>query len=278
MGWTITDDVEAYAAAVGPLLGADPERHTIALTVVENARAGNPPVAEWYAWWTGPDGAVGGAVSRTMPYPLLLEVAPEESLRPLLDAALKDGREVSGVNGPAGLSTQFAALVTAASGRRAVLRFATRLFRLAELVEPAPAPAGSARRATLDDLPLLVRWNREFAQEIGEPMGADLDATVRARAERGLYWLWLDPDRRPVSLAGLTLPAAGVVRVGPVYTPPTERGHGYAAGVTHAASRALLDDGHRVVLFADLANPTSNALYQRLGYRPVTDRATFHFE
>jgi predicted GNAT family acetyltransferase len=109
-------------------------------------------------------------------------------------------------------------------------------------------------------------------------VGADLDATVRDRAERGLYWLWLGPDRQPVSLAGHTLPAAGVVRVGPVYTPPAERGHGYAAGATHAASSALLDGGHRVVLFTDLANPTSNALYQRLGYRPVTDRATFHFE
>jgi predicted GNAT family acetyltransferase len=278
MGWTITEDVEEYAAAAGDLLGADPERHTIGLTVVENARAGTHPVAEWYAWWTGPDGAVSGAVSRTTPYPLLLEVAPEESLRPLLDAVREDGREVSGVNGPAGLSTQFAALVTAATGRRAVLRFATRLFRLAALVDPVPAPAGSARRATLDDLPLLVRWNREFAQEIGEPLGADLDATVRVRAERGLYWLWLDVHGQPTSLAGHTLPAAGVVRVGPVYTPPAERGHGYAAGATHAVSSALLDGGHRVVLFTDLANPTSNALYQRLGYRPVTDRTTFHFE
>ncbi len=278
MGWTITEDVEAYAAAVGALLGADPERHTVALTVVENARAGAPAVAEWYAWWTGPDGAVSGAVSRTRPYPLLLEVAPEESLRPLLEAVREDGREIDGVNGPAALSTQFAALAAATTGRRAVLKFAMRLFRLAALVEPVPAPAGSARRATLDDLPLLVRWNREFHDEVGEPVGADLDATVRDRAGRGLYWLWLDANAQPVSLAGHTLPAAGVVRVGPVYTPPAERGHGYAAGATHAASRALLDGGHRVVLFTDLANPTSNALYQRLGYRPVTDRATFHFE
>jgi len=81
-----------------------------------------------------------------------------------------------------------------------------------------------------------------------------------------------------VALAGLTPPAAGVVRVGPVYTPVGSRRLGYGGGVTHAVSRAALDAGQRVVLFTDLANPTSNALYPRLGYRPVTDRATFVFE
>lgn len=278
MGWTITEDVEEYAAAVSGLLGADPERHTIALTVVANARARTRSLAEWYAWWTAVDGAVTGTASRTPTYPLVLEAAPEESLRPLLEAVHASGRELTGVNGPTSLSTQFAALATAGTGQRAVLKFATRLFRLTTLADPSPAPLGSARRATPDDLPLLLRWSREFQDEIGEPGGPALEDAVTERTERGQYWLWLDAGGQPVSMAGHGLPAVGVVRVGPVYTPVEARRHGYGGAVTHAVSRAALDAGHRVVLFTDLANPTSNALYPRLGYRPVTDRATFVFE
>ena len=83
----------------------------------------------------------------------------------------------------------------------------------------------------------------------------------------------------PVSMAGRTRTVAGMVRVAPVYTPPELRGRGYAGAATAAVSQAALDAGVReVVLYTDLANPTSNALYQRLGYRPVEDRVVFSFE
>jgi predicted GNAT family acetyltransferase len=79
-------------------------------------------------------------------------------------------------------------------------------------------------------------------------------------------------------MAGVSRPAAGMVRVAAVYTPPDRRGRGYGGAVTAAVSRAALDGGATdVVLFTDLANPTSNALYQRLGYRPVEDRTVMEF-
>jgi predicted GNAT family acetyltransferase len=82
----------------------------------------------------------------------------------------------------------------------------------------------------------------------------------------------------PVSLAGVTRTVAGMVRVGPVYTPPALRRRGYAGAATAAVSQAALDAGARVVvLYTDLANPTSNALYQRLGYHPVEDRVVMSF-
>jgi predicted GNAT family acetyltransferase len=83
----------------------------------------------------------------------------------------------------------------------------------------------------------------------------------------------------PVSLAGRTRVVAGMVRVAPVYTPPEMRGRGYVGAATAAVSQAALDAGVReVVLYTDLANPTSNALYQRLGYRPVEDRVVLSFQ
>src|SRR6266568_1267320 len=72
--------------------------------------------------------------------------------------------------------------------------------------------------------------------------------------------------QRSGSVAGLQRPAAGRVRVGPVYTPPWRRGRGFGGAVTAAVSQAALEAAvEEVLLFTDLANPTSNALYRRLG-------------
>jgi predicted GNAT family acetyltransferase len=94
-----------------------------------------------------------------------------------------------------------------------------------------------------------------------------------ARIAEGDFLLWFDAEGVPVSVAGFTPIVAGTARIGPVYTPPELRGRGYAGAVTAAAGQTLRDRGAaEVLLFTDLANPTSNALYQRIGYRAVTDR------
>jgi len=86
------------------------------------------------------------------------------------------------------------------------------------------------------------------------------------------------PPSLPVSLAGRNRTAGGQARIGPVYTPPDLRGRGFGGAATAAITQAALDDGAEgVVLFTDLANPTSNTLYQRLGYRPISDWTVFRF-
>jgi predicted GNAT family acetyltransferase len=72
---------------------------------------------------------------------------------------------------------------------------------------------------------------------------------------------------------------AGMARVAPVYTPPEHRGRGYGAAATAAVSRAALDAGtEELLLYTDLANPTSNRLYARLGYKPVEDSVALLFD
>jgi predicted GNAT family acetyltransferase len=101
---------------------------------------------------------------------------------------------------------------------------------------------------------------------------------AEGRVAEGIFWLWADESGAPVALAGHTPIVAGMSRIGPVYTPPELRGHGYAAGATIAATRAAQAQGAgEVLLFTDLANPVSNRLYQRIGYRPVSDRARLEF-
>lgn len=76
----------------------------------------------------------------------------------------------------------------------------------------------------------------------------------------------------PVSTAMVRAPTCGVSRIGPVFTPLACRGHGYASAVTTVAAQTARHWGaDDVVLFADLANPISNAVYQRIGFEPVCD-------
>ncbi|MGW0659232.1 GNAT family N-acetyltransferase [Streptodolium elevatio] len=74
-------------------------------------------------------------------------------------------------------------------------------------------------------------------------------------------------------------PFGECAHIGPVYTPPEHRGRGYGAAVTAARTEAALAAGaDEVLLFTDLANPTSNSIYRKIGYEPVEDRVILTFD
>ena len=130
------------------------------------------------------------------------------------------------------------------------------------------------RTATNDDRELLIDWVEEFLIEaVGGSANERAEDIVDSALQTGsrTFYLWED-DGRPVSMAGVTGPTPNGIRVGPVYTPPGSRRRGYGSAVTAAASQAQLDAGRTFVfLFTDLDNPTSNRIYQAIGYEPVID-------
>ncbi|MBZ9644152.1 GNAT family N-acetyltransferase, partial [Streptomyces sp. PSKA30] len=175
-------------------------------------------------------------------------------------------------------ATAFAEAWQRHTGATPTLRERHRLYRLGTLTPPEPLPEGRGRVAGEQDREQLRLWYREFAAAIGEVPSADADSWADTRFADRRVTLWETPDGTPVSMAGVTEMIAGQIRVAPVYTPPHLRGRGYAGAVTVEVSRAALAAGAtEVVLFADLANPTSNSLYQRIGYVPVTDFAVYDF-
>jgi len=78
-------------------------------------------------------------------------------------------------------------------------------------------------------------------------------------------------------MAAISDPVAGAVRIGPVYTPPEQRRHGYASALVAQLSQGARSAGNRCLLYTDLANPTSNAIYRAIGYRPVTEVLRYRF-
>jgi predicted GNAT family acetyltransferase len=270
VGWRFTDDPGTYAYRVWGLLARDPAEQTIALTVIEASRAGHrwsddPMLFGWYE----DGGEVRGAVSWTPPYELLLAVVPDDTVAALVEA-LRD-RGVSGVNGREAVVDRF---VAAWQPERSSVAFRMRLYRLGALV--CPSVSGSARRAGDDDLALAVRWLEAFEADAGVHR-TNVEPGARERIAGGRLWLW-EHDGEPVSMAARTAPAAGVSRIAPVYTPADHRRRGYGAAVTAACTAdALARDADHVVLFTDLANPTSNSIYQQVGFRPVADYAVVRF-
>jgi GNAT superfamily N-acetyltransferase len=283
MPWTLTPSLDDYLAAAGAYLRARAVEHTVQLSVVETLLArgltafgAEPPL---FGWWTaGPgDGAIAATMFQTPPYPLLLS-GTAEAIGPLAAALAAWPRSLPGVNAPDVLAAAFAAAWQDRTGSRWAEHRRMRLFvlpGLAALADPRPVPSGAARLASPADAGLLRQWLDLFAADTGEGEGDD--AAVADRIAYGGFTIWADGGV-PVALAGTQRPAAGIIRVGPVFTPAEQRRRGYGGAVTAAASRSALAAGaEAVVLFTDLANPTSNALYRRLGYQPVSDRTALAF-
>jgi len=277
--WNITGDLDTFRAAAGGFLRTRPVENTVLLSLVDQLRTRGltvygeqPPL---FGWWTGAGGTVDGVFLQTPPHRVNVGPVPEAAAVAL--AGTWDRvRPLQGVGAESRTAEVFAAAWQARTGARAEIAQRQRLYRLGELTPVRPAPPGRARVAGPADRELLIRWYDAFADHIQAPRG-DHPGAVDDRVGYGGLTLW-EVDGEPVAMAGVTPLIAGSVRVAPVYTPPGLRGRGFAGAATAAVSQAALDAGaDQVLLFTDLANPTSNGLYQRLGYRPVPDRTVVDF-
>jgi predicted GNAT family acetyltransferase len=285
MPWTIVEDLEEFAVAAGPFLRARPAQNTLPLTIKETLRATGLDAygaqRPMFGWWQPPGGPVEAACLQTPPFPLLLSNGPSPAFAELAATLAGTGRNLPGVTGGEEAAAEFAARWRALTGVAVTVHQRHRLYRLAELVPPRPAPEGGARGATQADHDLVAAWLKAFHEEAGsltERESAEQARAVDRLIERGTLLLW-QAGGAPVSMAAASGPIAGMTRVGPVYTPPGLRRRGYAGAVTAAVTQAALDGGAaEVLLFTDLANPTSNSIYQRLGYEPIGDRVLLAFD
>ncbi|WP_327696749.1 GNAT family N-acetyltransferase [Streptomyces sp. NBC_00459] len=281
--WRLVGGLDEFLRRAGDFLRSQPALHTVALRVTEELRRRGPymygPRAPVFGVLERA-GEVTAAFYRTPPHRLQLTPlngAEADALAVFL-AAL--GEPLPGVSGVHETAAAFAEAWQRRTGVTGTPYQRQRLYRLGVLAAPEPAPPGRARAAVVADREQVACWYGEFSEEVGAPPAPDGGlGWADDRIAYGGITLWEGPDGTPVSMACAAPQLAGAVRLADIYTPARLRGRGYAGAVTAAVSRAASAAGAaEVLLFTDLANPTSNALYQRLGYRPVRDFTVYRFD
>ncbi len=285
MTWTLSTSLSDFRVAAGDFLTAQPALNTVPLTIVDRLLKDGPHAfgtgQPRFGWWQEePQGLVSGVFLQTPPFRVVLGAMSGEASRRLAEVLAEVGTEaVPSVQGNKQSVTAFARTWESTTGRLAKVRAHERLYCLRALAQPDPVPSGGARQAVEADHASLVAWHEAFsAESTAARPGVDHTVLVRRRIAEGLVHIWED-DGRPVSFAGVSPVIAGMSRIGPVYTPPEFRRHGYASGVVAAGSaHALAQSATEVLLYTDLANPTSNSIYQKLGYVMVEDALILDLE
>ena len=273
------EDPAAYAETVLPFLLGTPARHNLFLGILDTLQRRPTIYTAFHLWVVEDDGEVVGAALQTPPHNIAIAQPGAPGAVDALAVAIGEaGIRPPGVVGGLEEARAFADTWCARLGGQHRTMNRQGVYELTEIRDTGGAE-GAARLATEEDLPLLLAWQADFIAEAVPDHVGDDDAMRRRLtalvADDG-FWLWVSGDR--VSMTGVhEAPPAGV-RIGPVYTPPSHRGHGFATAlVAHASAHALAHGNTRCYLHTDLANPTSNAIYQRIGYEWVCEATELRF-
>jgi predicted GNAT family acetyltransferase len=265
--WELTSD----------FLLRDPVLNGVLLTTISARRTGAmvDPAPATYAAVLDARGWVMGAAMRTPPFNIYVSPMPVEAVDLLVDAMVAACPDAGGVTGTAAEAAAFASAWAERTGSSLAVQERQRIHRLDAVTMPAPVP-GSWRTAGPSDRDLLVEWTEAFAKQTGSAVAGTGAANVDSRLAEDRAFVWLDGV--PVSYVGTSTPAGGIVRIGPVYTPPERRRRGYASALVALVSQRALNGGAVACsLYTDLANPTSNKIYAAIGYRPVRDVTVYRF-
>jgi predicted GNAT family acetyltransferase len=265
-------DVAEFERLAGPLLASDPVRHTVPMGIVATLRR-DPARYAGHSLRVALDGGRTAAAMLWTPPFHPVAVGDRDGIEAFAAALQADGPRLTGVNGTLPESRW---LADAWSTRTGATQTIVRHMRLHALTttRQVPAAAGAARPATAADRPVLHAWAAAFAAEVGTPEPVDMltrgvDDAV-GRPNGAMVW----DDGGPVSMSMAKETGPGFARIGPVYTPPELRRRGYATTLVATQTEALQAAGAATcLLYTDLANPTSNAIYAKIGYEPVCDAA-----
>lgn len=219
-------------------------------------------------------GEVVASALRTPPRKVILSRAVSRAVTPLVADLFARYPDLPAVLGPEPTVREFVREWSARSGAPTVEGMNHRLYETTRVIPMDRRPPGQLRIAEERDVPLLAQWAKSFVTEVNLLDHIEAERVTRRRIEAGALFVWEYGE--PVSMASWAGRTPNGVRLGFVYTPDTLRGRGYASACVADLTEHLLRNGLRFCcLITDLANPTSNAIYQRIGYEPVCDLTDF---
>ena len=220
-------------------------------------------------------GDCGAAIQRDEG-PLFMGQSDPAAAVAFADDLASEWPALQGVVGTLAACEAFAQRWKSATGRAHLLRAHMRQHALSRIA-PVPAANGAPRVADEADLEWLIDGQVAFVVEAGIPDSVErIKKGLPPRIARGDFWIWQDGEA--TAFAGFNDAAPQFARIAPVYTLPAHRSRGYATALVAALSRDLLARGkRRLFLTTDAANPTSNAIYARIGFVPETEEYHFDF-
>jgi predicted GNAT family acetyltransferase len=256
-------------------LAGDPVGNNVVATIVDGARDGSRPFR--YVVVYGGDAEIAGIGVCTPPRPVALTPMSTRAAETLAERVVSDEVPVSGVGGPVEAVEAFAARWAGLTGGTEAGRSGLFVYGLEAVASPPPVP-GVLRPARPADRELLLGWTRAFLGDIHLGRQDDPESLLGSRLDAGRLFLW-DVDGQVVAMTGTSPRVGGVTRVSLVYTPPEFRRNGFAAALVAAVSSGELAAGaDACMLFTEVANPTSNGVYTRIGYAPLGENLEITFD
>lgn len=264
--------LDSFDHALGPALRRRPIENQVQIHLMQRAREDPDGPLAGIRVVAVEDVSTGefGVAMQTPPHKALVSMTTPAVAQELGRVFVARHPETSMVLGPNETAWAFA---TGAGAVRPRLVTQEGLYALPQ-PPPQAASSGLPRLATELDAAILQRWLDAFVVEAVPTSPPDPSAGGRL-GRSGRAWLWLAAGGAPVSMAFNSRRVEGWWSVGPVYTPPEHRGKGYATAlVAHLSEWAFASGAIGCTLFTDLANPVSNRIYERIGYRRVGTCAT----
>jgi uncharacterized protein len=277
MNVVLHDSFDAFLEHAGDWLTLREAEHNLLLGISADllARAGGPP-RNAHLVTVESDGQIQFASLMTPPRPPLLSLGPLEAVHALVENLDQTWGALPGAIGPKHVVTTFAQQWCARTGVDAKIFMNQCGYQLTNVTQPPPAP-GEMRAARIENAGLLTGWYQDFARTTDEEVEVEtaMIAIHNLIQTRQLY-VW--DKEYPVSMVAYGGPTPNGIRIKMVYTPPASRAHGYASQLVAGMCRELLSgERTKVFIFTDLANPVSNSIYQKIGFRRVLDNDYYKF-
>lgn len=278
-----SDDASWVLNEANLFLSSEPVYHNLTLSLLHTRIDDREPGRYWVA--TNSRRVVGVVVQSPLKSCAIITPMKSEVVGKVVDAILDANVVLPGVAGDAATTACFAG-EWAERHKSPVFPFlGLRLYEVPE-VQDFSAVRGHFRPAVLDDRELLIDWISRFSVDIGEQENTSDEEELQKRKvtssrivdrllSDGHLWLWEDTE--PVSMVARTTAVAGVVQVRLVYTPQKHRNRGYATSCVGKLSKQIRNEGYRCILYTDLCNPNSNAIYRRIGYCAVAEAIQYRF-
>ena len=268
----MAEDAAEVLSQTWGFLSSDPIQSNLVLRLLAE-RAQHPEPGRYW-WVTVGDEVAGVAVQSPLNLHAAITPIRTEAVATLVEATVRSAPDLPGVFGIASTASHFAGCWGERTKAAVAAVETQRLYRLGTL-RPPPRVPGRLRVAAEPEGGRVFAWLRAFEEETGGFVVPP--EAIKRRIKDGLVYIWHDDT--PVSMASLTPISGGISAVVLVYTPPEHRGHGYGAACTAAVSQIALDAGAaHCVLFAELSNPQSNAIYRALGYERAGEHIRYRFD